>query len=242
MGGMSGESDRASELVLSREQVRACDRVAIEQFGLCGLVLMENAGAAAAGCVLEELGRWGGGRVCVVAGTGNNGGDGFVAARHLANEGVGIEVLWCGSAERSSGGAGEAASNLAILRRMGAAVQELSDSGAAAAAIGRHGGEADVIVDALLGTGATGPPREPTRTAIEVLNRLGKPVVAIDIPSGLDCDTGEPMGAAVRAARTITFVALKKGFLNPAAAAYTGRVTVASIGIAAGLLRAAWRS
>jgi NAD(P)H-hydrate epimerase len=106
-----------------------------------------------------------------------------------------------------------------------------ASAAAVAASIQTIGQESDLMVDALLGTGTSGPPREPFRTAIATINKLDLPVVALDIPSGLDCDNGEPLGIAVRADHTITFAALKKGFGNPEAEQYTGKVTLASIGI-----------
>ena len=230
---MSDKSGRANELVLSREQVRACDEAALERLGICGLVLMENAGLRAAEHVLRLLDEKGSSGVCIVAGLGNNGGDGFVVARQLCNAGVRVAVVVCGARERIKG---DALANLAIVERMPVAIRCVSEADGAAAAITECSKGAAVVVDAMLGTGTSGEAREPMRTAIETINGLGKTVVALDIPSGLDCDTGEPMGATVRADSTVTFAAMKKGFGQPGAAEFTGAVTVASIGIDVGLL------
>lgn len=234
MGRKSRQSD---SLVLSREQVRAGDGVAIERFGITGLVLMENAGGGAARLILSLLTE-AAGPVVIVAGTGNNAGDGFVVARHLANEKVKVDVVICGGRDRIKG---DALSNLLIIEKMALPVTYLEGSDAQVVSAGLKGklDEAGMIVDAMLGTGTSGPPREPIRTAIEKINEVGRgrTVVALDIPSGLDCDTGEPLGMAVRAEHTVTFAAMKKGFQLPDAAAYTGQVTVASIGIDANLLR-----
>ena len=226
--------DKSTELVMSREEVRNCDRIAIERFEINGLVLMENAGSAAASLILSLL-KDGSSGVCIVAGVGNNAGDGFVVARHLYNAKVKVEVLLCPERDRFKG---DALANLGIIEHMklpivalgGKSPEEIKEL------ILLHGQRAEIVVDALLGTGTSGPPREPIRSAIEAINTLHKTVVALDIPSGLDCDTGEPLESAVRADHTITFAATKKGFLNPAADEYTGKVRVASIGIDARLL------
>ena len=225
-----------TELVLSREQVRQCDRIAIERFEINGLVLMENAGAAAARLILSLLDDTASSGVCVVAGVGNNAGDGFVVARHLNNVNVPVEVILCGGRERYKG---DAEANLRIIERMALPIicLEPEPPEAAAAVIRSHAAGADIIVDAMLGTGAAGAPREPIRSAIKVINDLQKTVVALDIPSGLDCDTGQPIDAAVRANHTVTFAAMKKGFQSPEAGKCTGDVTVASIGINTLLLR-----
>ncbi|MCK5270898.1 MAG: NAD(P)H-hydrate epimerase [Sedimentisphaerales bacterium] len=227
-----------TELVLSREQVRQCDRIAIERFEINGLVLMENAGAAAARLILSLMDDTSSCRVCVVAGVGNNAGDGFVVARHLSSVNVPVEVILCGSRERYKG---DAEANLRIIERMALPIicLEPGRPEAAAAVIRSHAAVVDIIVDAMLGTGAVGSPREPIRSAIEIINNLQKTVVALDIPSGLDCDTGQPIidNAAVRADHTVTFAAMKKGFQSPEAGRYTGDVTVASIGIDTSLLQ-----
>ena len=227
-----------TELVLSREQVRQCDRIAIERFEINGLVLMENAGAAAARLILSLLDDIASSGVCVVAGVGNNAGDGFVVARHLSNVNVPVEVILCGSRERYKG---DAEANLRIIERMALPIICLEPGPPdAAAVVQSHAASADIIVDAMLGTGAVGSPREPIRSAIEVINdlqKIQKTVVALDIPSGLDCDTGQPLEAAVRADHTVTFAAMKKGFQSPEADKYTGDITVASIGIKTSLLQ-----
>jgi NAD(P)H-hydrate epimerase len=228
--------DHTKELVLSREEVRACDAVAIERYGMEGIVLMENAGAAAArhADTLMRSDRIT--RVCIIAGVGNNGGDGFVVARHLYNLGYAVHVIICGTKERIKG---DAYSNLQIIEKMNVSIFSLSgiDPAVVKHEIQTWAGECGFIIDALLGTGTAGPPREPILTAIETINALGKPILSLDIPSGLDCDTGEPLEVAIRAEHTVTFAAMKKGFLNPSAARFTGKVTVASIGIKTDLLK-----
>lgn len=232
---MADKQEHCHDLILSREQVRACDQVAIDRFGITGLVLMENAGGAAGRLIISLLEKVDKSRVVIIAGIGNNAGDGFVVARHLFNAGVKVDVVICGLRERFKG---DALSNLRIIEHMNLPVsfidKESTESIARTICSLVQG--CDVIVDALLGTGAVGPPRAPIRSVIESLNNCKQTVVALDIPSGLDCDTGEPMELTVKADHTITFAAQKKGFQNPASGYYTGSVTVASIGIAAALL------
>ena len=227
---MNPESRQQETRILSREEVRACDRVAIEHYEINGLVLMENAGGAAARQILDLLQEKGGKRVGILAGAGNNAGDGFVVARHLVNEGIEVDVLICVARERFQG---DALSNLMIIEHMEIPLQYADPESAEgiAAAIQKIGSKSDMLVDALLGTGTVGAPREPFRTAIRTINQLDLPVVSLDIPSGLDCDSGAPLEIAVRADYTVTFAAIKKGFSNPEAQEYTGVVTLASIGI-----------
>jgi NAD(P)H-hydrate epimerase len=214
----------------TREQIRELDRIAIQDYGIPGLVLMENAGRACARAAADMLDRLDGPDVVVLCGRGNNSGDGFVIARHLANWGAAVEILLLTPAGEVLKGEGEAAVNLRIALNMGIPLHQLEEPDRTAQAI-RDRGEADLLVDALLGTGLTGEVREPYRSAIEAVNRCSCPVLAVDVPSGLDCDTGRPLGVAVRADRTVTFALSKVGFTEAGADAYTGRVEVAEISI-----------
>jgi NAD(P)H-hydrate epimerase len=215
--------------VMTRQQVREFDRHAIEDLGVPGVVLMENAGRQAADEAALLLVEHGGRGALVVAGGGNNGGDGFVVARHLAVRGYGVEVLLLVSPQKLTG---DAAINFALLQPLGIAVTELSGTPQEIRSrILDHAAAYDLIIDALLGTGLLGEVREPFLSAINAINETGRPVLSIDIPSGLDADTGRPLGAAVRATTTITFVARKAGFLQDEARSYLGRVEVADIGV-----------
>ncbi len=215
---------------LTRDEVRELDRIAIEEYGVPAVVLMENAGRACADAAGEMLGAADAARVVVVCGRGNNGGDGFVVARHLANRGCKVEVLLLGCVEAVMERGGETAVNLGIVLRTGIHVTELRSGREAARAIADRPGGC-LLVDALLGTGLSGRVREPFLSAIRAMNRSPSPVLSVDIPSGLDADTGEPLGAAVRADRTVTFAASKVGMARPAAARFLGALTVADIGI-----------
>ncbi|MFM7108904.1 MAG: NAD(P)H-hydrate epimerase [Planctomycetaceae bacterium] len=213
---------------LTGRQLREIDRRAIEEFGLPGVVLMENAGRGAAR-LIERL--WpGGGPVAIACGRGNNGGDGSVIARHLELAGRPVRILLAAEPDAITG---DAAVMLAVATRAGIPAVPLA--AADAAAWRRELAGAVVVVDALLGTGAAGPPRGPIATAIDAVNawRSANPagrVLAADLPSGLDCDTGAAAGACVRADATATFVAPKPGFAGRGAAAFTGAVHVVGIG------------
>lgn len=213
-------------VVLTRDQCREVDRRAIEEFGMSGLVLMENAGRGSAD-VLCELGIRG--RVVILCGKGNNGGDGFVIARHLEIRGIGTCVLLLTRVDELSG---DAAANCRILDHTGVPIHELDDAcaGDVALWLTQHGSGADWLVDAMLGTGVTGAPRSPVDAAVAWLNEQSARKLAVDVPSGLDCDTGEAAGDAVRADMTCTFVAQKVGYANPRAKEYTGDIRVLDIG------------
>jgi len=209
---------------LSRDQVRAIDRRAIDEFGVPGVVLMENAGRGAAEVLLALGAR---GPVVVCCGKGNNGGDGFVIARHLDNRGVPVRVLLFARPEELSG---DAALNCGILRRSGVPIDVRGGQPVDAESLRRDLAGADWVVDALFGTGLAGAVRPPFDQVIAGINAGAAKVLAVDIPSGLDCDTGEPLGATVRAQHTVTFVGPKKGFANPAAREWVGTVHVVDIG------------
>jgi NAD(P)H-hydrate epimerase len=209
---------------LSRAEVRELDRRAIEEYGVPGVVLMENAGRGAAE-VLLRLGVHG--QVLVCCGKGNNGGDGFVIARHLDNVGVPVRVLlFCRPEELS----GDAAINHRIIARTGLPLQAFAADPPNVDALRQELARAEWVVDALFGTGLSGPVRPPLAEVIAAINASQARVLAVDIPSGLDCDTGVPLGSTVRAQRTVTFVAQKTGFANPKAREFLGQVHVVDIG------------
>ncbi|MHC4864839.1 MAG: NAD(P)H-hydrate epimerase [Planctomycetota bacterium] len=215
--------------VMGRDEVRAVDRWAIDELGIPGVVLMENAGRSCAELIKEKLAAVKQPKVCIFCGTGNNGGDGYVIARHLLNSGFKVTVVMCGDRSKIKG---DARINLDILERMGQSVEQLDVSSAdVTERIKTVAADADMLVDGLFGTGLSGLLREGYLQLIESVNALKRPVLAVDIPSGLDCDTGCPLGAAIRADYTVTFVAVKKAFTSAAARTYTGQVFVASIGV-----------
>jgi NAD(P)H-hydrate epimerase len=214
---------------LTREQVRGIDRRAMDEFHLPGIVLMENAGRGSAE-LLQSLGVTG--PVVICCGKGNNGGDGYVIARHLENSGVAVSVLVFASAGEIGG---DARINLTVLQAAGTPVRFFAQP-PRPDELEHLLRDAEWIVDALLGTGTRGTVREPFCTVIDAINRAGKRVLAVDLPSGLDCDTGLPLGPCVRAAQTATFVAAKRGFELPGAHEFTGEVHVVGIGVPRRLL------
>ena len=217
-------------LVMSRDEVRAFDNWAINTLAIPGMVLMENAGRSCAEFIPSKLSEETLPKVCIFCGTGNNGGDGFVIARHLSNSGLRVTVVICGDRSKIKG---DAKTNLDILERLGQPVQKLDlDCGDVPGQVQAFAGATDMIVDALFGTGLSGQLDGRYRQLIESMNSQRRPIVAVDIPSGLDCDTGQPLGAAIRATYTVTFVAVKKGFTVAGGASdYTGEIFVASIGV-----------
>ncbi len=211
-------------MALTRQQCRQVDRRAAEEFGMSGLVVLENAGRGTAD-VLGQLAS-AGQKIVVCCGKGNNAGDGFVVARHLDLRGYAAAVLVWAEAEELQG---DAAVNFQILRKAGVPL-EIFGNRHDDRRLADHLAGAAWIVDALLGTGARGEPRPPLDAVIDGLNAAAAPKLAIDLPSGLDCDTGQPARHTIRAAVTCTFVAAKRGFSAPGAAEWTGRVHVLDIG------------
>jgi hydroxyethylthiazole kinase-like uncharacterized protein yjeF len=218
--------------VVSAAEMRALDRWTIEH-GTPGHVLMERAGAGAVRAwrrALRPLRR----AVVVVCGRGNNGGDGFVIARHLRRAGCGVEV-WL--AARPDEVRGDAARMLSAWRRQRGAVREMT-SAAHVQAFGQRLARASAVVDALLGTGLNAPVGGLMADLIGAINAAGAPVFAVDVPSGLSADTGHPLGVAVRAAATATFGLPKVGQVVYPGIDLVGRLDVVDIGIPAAALDA----
>jgi len=217
------------ETFATRAEIRAFDRYAIETLGVPGVVLMENAGRQIAEVARAMLAGRAKPRVVILAGPGNNGGDGFVVARHLAMAGIRAEVALLAPREKI---VGDADTNLRVLEAMGFQVRVLA--GKVETMLGELRpmlAEADLVVDGMLGTGTRGEIREPYASVIGAVNDARRPVLAIDIPSGLDPDTGKPLGPTIRATKTVTLAAVKVGFRKPGAAEYTGEVVLADIGV-----------
>lgn len=201
--------------------MRGIDHAAIHEFGLPGVVLMENAGRGAAD-VLVRLGV--AGEVVILAGKGNNGGDGFVMARHLQLMGIEPGIVLIADRDRVSG---DARVNLNVATASQLDVVPFISEEDLASRLGR----ADWVIDCLLGTGARGAPRGRIGSAIRLVNETAARVVAIDVPSGLDCDTGTCDGDCILADDTITFVSEKVGLLCDGAARHVGRIHVVGIGV-----------
>jgi NAD(P)H-hydrate epimerase len=211
-------------------EMREADRRASDAFGIPSLVLMENAGRGAADAVERVFGPARGRRVAVVCGRGNNGGDGFVTARHLAARGATVSVWLVGAAD---GVRGDARTNLEALRRAGWTLAELAEAqgGAGVAALRRALVHTDLVVDALLGIGVRGAATGLTASVIEALNEADRPICALDLPSGLSADRGDVTGPAIRAHLTVTFGLPKAALYLYPAAGHAGRVELADLGV-----------
>lgn len=214
---------------ISRAEARNIDQRAVEELGLPTLILMENAGRGAALWLRSHIEPV---NILVLAGPGNNGGDGGVAARHLDAWGYNLRVAWLCGADQLRG---DAAFQRDVLTKSGIA-QRFFGEEVDADWVREQVASAHWVVDALFGTGLTRPVEGAFREVIDVLNGTGKPVLALDLPSGLDTDTGQVLGTAVRAAATATFVGPKLGFTRPEAQDYLGKVVVCDIGIPRRLL------
>ena len=213
------------------QEMREIDRRASEEYGIPSVALMQTAGDAFARVLVDECGgSVAGKRIAIVCGRGNNGGDGFVAARNLANAGAEVTVFLAGSAD---GLKGDAAVFFAPLGVMRIPVIEIAEKTPAPDLSGFA-----IIGDALLGTGMRGAPTGTAARLIEAINAAGVPVVSCDIPSGVDADTGAVASDAVRAVHTVTFALPKWGLVSFPGAACVGRLTVADIGIPRALLAA----
>lgn len=221
--------------LLSRAQSRAIDQIAVEQYGVPSVLLMENAGRGAAEVLLERLGP---GKVTVCCGKGNNGGDGYCLARHLMIAGVEVTLLALAPLESLTG---DAATQANIARRLGLPIQVIPAGATEAEMTTALLGSA-WIVDGLLGTGVAGAPRAPFDVAIRAINTAGAGsgvrVLALDVPSGLDADSGSPFRdetghytPCVRADVTTTFVGRKIGFDKPSSREFTGDVVIVGIGV-----------
>ena len=213
---------------LGRDEIREIDRKAIEEYKIPGIILMENAGRNVAEEVLKMLPGTDKARVAVFCGKGNNGGDGFVIARHLYNKGVDVSVYLTTEVSRVLSD-GDASTNLKILLNMNLEIKELQKEHIWE--IEKEIRDHNVIVDAIFGTGLRGEVREPVRTLIAKINEADIPVVSVDIPSGLSCDDGVVLGVAVKATKTVTFVAAKMGFFQESGKECTGELIVSDISI-----------
>jgi NAD(P)H-hydrate epimerase len=222
--------------VLTRDQVRRVDELAVSRYAIPSLILMENAARSAAAIIDAQYAA--GGRTVVLCGPGNNGGDGCAIARHLHNAGWSVRLAITAPPDRWTP---DTATNFRIVEAMGLGPLIVPDAGSQQDFVQSIAAD-EIVIDALLGTGFQGKVRSPLQELIERVNtgpRRG--VVAIDVPSGLDCNTGSTGGVAIRADLTITFVAAKPGLLAMHGAAYVGRLEIADIGVPRELIEAVIR-
>jgi NAD(P)H-hydrate epimerase len=217
-------------VTLSVEQIRSVDKIAVETFGMSSLVLMENAGRGAADWILSQTHI--ASQVTILCGGGNNGGDGLVIARHLYAGRRNVEVFMFAARDRLSP---DCLVNLLILEKTRLSISWCPplDTESVAQSISKS----SLIVDALLGTGAKGNPRESMAAAIEAANKAHGRRIAIDVPTGLDAETGKPGSPTFHAGDTLTFVDTKTGFEAASAKRWTGMVHILPIGIPPEILR-----
>lgn len=214
------------------EEMRQIDSIAADKYGIPEILLMENAGKATADVFTNILGGLAGKMAVIIAGSGNNGGDAFVAARHIANRGAKVRVFLLGTAAHLKPAA---ALNRDICVKMGLDVYAL-DEERDWDRLGISLRFADGIVDGIIGTGFSGELRPDTAKLIKLINDSGKPVVSIDLPSGVNSDTGAVSTVAVRADMTVTLGVPKPGHFFCPGAAHTGRLVVDDIGLPSQLL------
>ena len=201
--------------------MREIDRRTIEEYHIPGILLMENAARSAANVAWEMVQKREGAPVEIICGGGNNGGDGLAIARHLHNAGALVSIATTVAIEELRG---DARANLEIVQSMKLPLRPFPGPR-------RLRPESfALVIDAIFGTGLSRPPESTQAAAIEAMNRSGCAILAVDIPSGMDCDSGEAMGSCVNATKTVTFVAEKLGFANPASRQYTGEIIVGDIG------------
>jgi len=220
--------------ILNAAQMREADRRAIEEIGIASLVLMENAGRQAVAAMEAMYSDLSDRQVAVLCGRGNNGGDGFVIARTLAQRGIDVSVFLMG---RVGDVRGDARTNLEILGRLGLTVVEVADSQAWELHF-TEVSDCTLIVDAIFGTGLNAPIAGFIESVITDVNASGIPVVAIDLPSGLSADSPEPIGPSIEAGLTITIAAPKLPLVLPPAEARAGDIVIADIGIPAEVIEA----
>jgi NAD(P)H-hydrate epimerase len=214
--------------LVTAQEMRELDRLTIEEYGTPGHVLMERAGAGATEALLREFPHIHKSLVLIVAGKGNNGGDGFVIARLLKKQGVKCEVVLVA---RKAEVKGEALRNLTAFLGLRGRMTEVTEP-AQLDLVQEKLSRSGLVVDALLGTGLNSPVRGLMAALIDLINASGVPVVAVDIPSGLDADTGAPLGTAIQAELTVTFGYPKIGQIGDPGATHIGRLVIVDIGIA----------
>jgi len=227
----------------TRAMLREIDRLAVERYSMPSILLMENAARGLASVAMEMLDLDGShpgssSNVLILVCPGNNGGDGLAAARHLHNHGVAVRCLL---ARRADAYTGDAAINLRIARQMGLALHDVSDLDAKGIADRAADEQWDLVIDALFGTGLGRPIEGAAASMVELAHRCaaaGSGVLAADLPSGLDCDTGKPHGPVVHADVTAAFVGAKCGFATLDAQTAVGEVVVVDIGVPRELVEA----
>lgn len=234
--GSESQPDRPPAVVAGHlylftvDAIRQLDQLAVSEYGLIGAVLMENAARSVATEAMRLLEPHGPkSRVLICCGPGNNGGDGLALARHLHNEYVHAELLLAFDPQGVKL-SDEAAMNLRVCQHMKLSMTEVSTTDAVERFVAARSAAPDLIVDALLGTGSHSAPRPPLNRIIEWINASPAPVLSIDVPSGLDAQSGRAPGACVKASVTVALVGIKSGFLELDAQPWIGEIVIGDIG------------
>jgi NAD(P)H-hydrate epimerase len=214
-------------ILVTANEMQLMDRRTIESFGIPGRILMENAGRGATRFFFKQFSGFKNKRIGVIAGRGNNGGDGFVIARYLAQSGADVKVYLLAASNRVGG---DAAANLKLLNPLNIPLIEIPDE-SSFSAYQSDMEDCDIWIDAILGTGLKSDVKGYFQTVIDFINVLNQPVLAVDIPSGLNSDTGNPCGTCIRASATATFGFAKTGHMIHPGAGYTGALEIVDIGI-----------
>ncbi len=217
--------------VVTSQEMQKLDELAIKTIGIPSIVLMENAGIKVVEVIEKEYSPLPGKSIYILCGPGNNGGDGMVVARHLSNRGVRVKVFLLAEKNRIKG---DAATNLSIAERLGIGVKEVNST-QDLKLLHQELNHADIIVDALLGIGSTLPLRGLMREVVSLINRCSRHTIAVDLPTGLDADTGEVPGEAIKANFTVTFAYPKRGLYLYPGINYAGKIEVVDIGISSSL-------
>lgn len=222
------------KLHVTAAQMFEIDRLAVQEYGIPSVILMENAGRAVFQEAMRMVKSSGHGerKIVCVCGKGNNGGDGFVCARHLLNRGLPVKVFMTADPDSL---APDARLMFEILGKMGASIYSLKPSGHFTI-LRKSLQKASVVIDAIFGIGLSGEVRNFEKSIIHLINRSKRPVLAVDVPSGLDAASGKILGACIQAQRTLTFALLKKGFLTPEGRQCSGKVIIGDISIPRPLL------
>jgi len=219
---------------VTAKQIQNLDNIAINKYEIDSLFLMENAGKAVADEVASILINKKTKKVAIVCGKGNNGGDGFVAARYLLNQGFEVKNFLLGKVKEITS---DAYANLEMLLNLGQKIYEIPNI----KSFNRYKKnirDCQIVIDAIFGVGLKGKLREPAKTVINFLNRSKRQVVSVDVPSGLDATTGFVLGTCVKADRTVTFTLAKKGFFINQGPKFIGKLKIADIGVPKNLVRA----
>lgn len=209
----------AKTKTVSVKEMQELDRRAIGKRGILSIALMENAGRTVSEVVLSELKGIKNKKVAVFCGGGNNGGDGFVAARYLFNKGVKVGVYLI---SKRSNLKNDPEINACLLEDIGVEIREISRPLSV---------DSDLIIDAIFGIGLKGEVKNPAKDIIIDLNKKSIPVISVDVPSGLDADTGKALGVSIEADITVTMQFSKKGFYKNKGPEYAGKIIIADIGI-----------